>query len=339
MLRRTFSIRAVLPFSFFAAAAVVVAYGEEKSEKSSSGAELVEVRKIWDEAPHNAFTDLIRFDGKWFCTFREGKAHVSPDGALRVIESTDGKTWTSAARIESEDSDLRDAKLSITPDGQLMLMGAGALHDRSQKTHQSLAWFSDDGRTWSDAVEIGDPNFWLWRATWHDGKAYGIGYYVAKQGRAARLYESADGKTYSAIVEALYDAGEPNESSIVFDGDTAYCLLRREAGNGLLGTAKPPYREWIWKDLGKRIGGPHIIRLDDGRLLAAVRLYDGKVRTSLCWADPATGAFEEFLTLPSGGDTSYAGLVPHKGLLWVSYYSSHEGKTSIYLAKVRLPEK
>ena len=42
------------------------------------------------------------------------------------------------------------------------------------------------------------------------------------------------------------------------------------------------------------------------------------------------------LTLPSGGDTSYAGLVLHKGLLWVSYYSSHEGKTRIYLAKVRL---
>ena len=44
----------------------------------------------------------------------------------------------------------------------------------------------------------------------------------------------------------------------------------------------------------------------------------------------------EFLALPSGGDTSYPGLVWHDGLLWVSYYASHEGKTSIYLAKVRL---
>jgi hypothetical protein len=43
------------------------------------------------------------------------------------------------------------------------------------------------------------------------------------------------------------------------------------------------------------------------------------------------------LILPSGGDCSYAGMAVQGDLLWVSHYSSHEGKTSIYLAKVRLP--
>jgi hypothetical protein len=71
--------------------------------------------------------------------------------------------------------------------------------------------------------------------------------------------------------------------------------------------------------------------------VAAVRLYDGRVRTSLCWLDLEKGTLRECLTLPSGGDTSYAGLVWYEELLWVSYYSSHEGKTSIYLAKVRFP--
>ena len=37
-----------------------------------------------------------------------------------------------------------------------------------------------------------------------------------------------------------------------------------------------------------------------------------------------------------GGDTSYPGLLWHDGVLWVSYYSSHEGKTSIYLARVKV---
>jgi hypothetical protein len=42
---------------------------------------LVEVRKIWDQAPHNAFTGLAKFQHWWFCAFREGTGHVSPDGA------------------------------------------------------------------------------------------------------------------------------------------------------------------------------------------------------------------------------------------------------------------
>ena len=29
-------------------------------------------------------------------------------------------------------------------------------------------------------------------------------------------------------------------------------------------------------------------------------------------------------------------MVVHAGKLWVSYYASHEGKTSVYLAKVPL---
>ena len=28
--------------------------------------ELLDVRKIWDEAPHNAFTDLVHFGGRFF---------------------------------------------------------------------------------------------------------------------------------------------------------------------------------------------------------------------------------------------------------------------------------
>ena len=303
---------------------------------------LVEVKKIWDQAPHNAFTDLVRFQDRWFCVFREGQGHVSPDGALRVITSPDGEKWESAALITSPNSDLRDAKITVTPDGWLMLCGAEALHDKSRHTHQSLAWFSKDGRTWSEKHAIGDPDFWLWRVTWHKGTAYGIGYGCGKE-KLVRLYASNDGKKFATLVERLHDVGWPNETSIVFEGDTAYCLLRRDnyhdskaPTSALLGVAKPPYTQWEWKDLGTRIGGPHMIRLPDGRYVAAVRLYDKRERTSLCWIDPAAGTLSEFLTLPSAGDTSYAGLVLHDGLLWVSYYSSHEGRTSIYLAKVQI---
>jgi hypothetical protein len=305
----------------------------------SPQAELLEVRKIWDEAPHNAFTDLIRYDGRWYCVFREGRAHVSPDGALRVIESVDGKMWASAARITSADADLRDAKITVTPDHQLMLSGAGALHQPAAARHQSLVWFSRDGHAWSDGTPVADPNMWLWRVTWHQGAAYGVGYGTGGQ-KGTRLYTSRDGARFETLVADFFADGYPNETSLVFlPNDTGLCLLRRDGGTctAQLGTSRPPYREWTWQDLGVRFGGPHMLRLPDGRFVATGRLYDGKVRTSLCWLDPTKGTLTEFLTLPSGGDTSYPGLVFHDGILWVSYYSSHEGKTSIYLAEVKLP--
>ncbi|MFA5418016.1 MAG: hypothetical protein WC341_06115, partial [Bacteroidales bacterium] len=32
------------------------------------------VRMIWSGAPHNAFTDIIRYNNQFFCAFREGSA-------------------------------------------------------------------------------------------------------------------------------------------------------------------------------------------------------------------------------------------------------------------------
>lgn len=302
--------------------------------------ELVETQRIWDQAPHNAFTDLVRFKDRWYCVFREGKGHVSPDGALRVITSADGKKWESAALITSPNSDLRDAKITVTPDGQLMLGGAEALHKPNPHQIQSLVWFSKDGKNWSESHKIGDPDYWLWRQTWHKGKAYSFGYGCNDKVRGLRLYVSPDGKKWETLVsKADLDSAYPNETQMVFMPDeTCYCLLRQDPGPGFIGIARPPYKEWTWKKLNARIGGPAMIATPDGRLLAAVRLYDKQVRTSLCWVDPKAGTITEALKLPSGGDTSYAGMVWHDGLLWVSYYSSHEGKTNIYLAKVRLQE-
>lgn len=313
----------------------------DKGQNTLSELKLISVQKIWDKAPHNAFTDLIRFHDSWFCVFREGEKHVSPDGALRVITSRDGVNWESAALITSADADLRDAKITVTPKGQLMLSGAGALHDKSEHSHQSLSWFSDDGFTWSKSYNIGDPDFWLWRTTWHNNKAYSFGYACGDQ-KSLRLYKSNSGKTFKTLVENLGIEGYPNETALVFKGDTAFCLLRRdsEKNTRLIGVSVPPYKNWIWKDLGVRIGGPMMLVLPDGRFLAAVRLYDsdnGKsVRTSIGEINPYSGKLTELLALPSGGDTSYPGMVVFEGILWVSYYSSHEGKTSIYLAKVAL---
>lgn len=132
-------LRFLLLWTWTLASPLFAAVGTARADEP---AKLLEVRKVWDQAPHNAFTDLVRFQDRWYCVFREGKSHVWPDGALRVVASADGVKWRSAALLTSPDSDLRDAKITVTPDGRLMLSGAEAMHDRSRKSHQSLVWFS-----------------------------------------------------------------------------------------------------------------------------------------------------------------------------------------------------
>jgi hypothetical protein len=64
-----------------------------------------------------------------------------------------------------------------------------------------------DGRAWGEKHLIGDPDFWLWRVTWHKGKAYGIGYWV--QGNHTRLYTSSDGRSSNRLSSGCWTRAIP----------------------------------------------------------------------------------------------------------------------------------
>ncbi|MFN9461251.1 MAG: hypothetical protein ACK6D7_28320 [Acidobacteriota bacterium] len=147
---------------------------------------LLSVERIWAEAPHSAFGDLIRFNGRWFATFREGLRHVAggdlkkDDGKIRLLSSPDGQRWRSEALLEESGIDLRDPHLSITPQGLLMLtMGGSVYVDAQYQGRQPRVAFSKDGKTWTPPRRVLRPGDWLWRTTWHDGWGWGIAKYGA----------------------------------------------------------------------------------------------------------------------------------------------------------------
>ncbi len=308
----------------------------------------VTVKKIWDKAPHCAFTDLIHNKDAWWCVFRESAAHVGGDGKIRVLTSPDGETWESAALLAEEHIDLRDPKISIMPDGRLMLAMGGSDYRGGTKLlgRQPRVSFSKDGRTWSAPQRVLAENDWLWRVTWHDGTAWGTSYRTrAPEGTpedkgewSLTLVRSTDALDWKPVTTFKIE-GRPNETTLRFQGDECLALVRREAGDkqGWFGRARPPYTEWGWKPIGRFIGGPEFTIMPDGALWAAGRdlrpAPDGpKTALGLITAD---GKWTPSLTLPSGGDTSYAGIVQHEGGIWMSYYSSHEGRSAIYLARIR----
>jgi hypothetical protein len=310
--------------------------------------DVLDVKKIWDKAPHNAFTDLARWHDAFYCAFREGRGHVSTDGKIRILESKDAGAWTSAALISLEGYDLRDAHLSVTPDGRLMLLGGAAPREKDNQSAPTGTFvsFSKNGREWTHPQIAVEPGRWLWCVTWHEGKAYGVSYAAGKgSGRYLDLLVSKDGIRYKPLVPKLLEQGYPTEVTLRFNSEsTCYALVRRDRhgddpSSALLGISKPDYKQWQWKDLGSDFngfGGPNFIQIPGGFWLAAGRMHDGGAHTALCYLDVENGTMTRLIKLPGGGDTSYPGMVWHNDMLYISYYSTHENKTSIYLAKVRV---
>lgn len=355
-----------LPFLRFVSllGVAVLGFSTDGSAAEPGAPELVSVKKIWDAGAHNAFTDLIRWHDKFWCTFREADGHVGGDGQIRVLVSNDGDAWESAALVGESGVDLRDPKLCVTPDDRLMLTLGGSIYNGGKILlgRQPRVSFSKDGREWSAPEKVLQPGEWLWRTTWHDGICYGASYNASTRNtreaqEAAKstepvdagpaewklkIFSGKDGVTYDGSVTFLDVPGHPNETTLRFLKDgRMMAMVRREGGsqNGWIGVSasdKPLYKKFTWNETAMRFGGPNFIELPNGELWAVTRSYLPKAHTVLAKMDEKS--ITPVLDFPSGGDTSYAGLVYHDDLLWVSYYSSHEGKTSIYLAKVKLPK-
>ncbi|MFH0760135.1 MAG: hypothetical protein V2A67_01375 [Bacteroidota bacterium] len=323
---------------------------------SASAQTEIDVLKIWDSAPHNAFTDLVRYKGSFYCTFREGVSHVPKgrpeNGKIRILKSPDCIKWKSVALLENEQYDLRDPKISVTPDERLMVIMGGSDYTTGSLlgclTHVS---FSQNGKDFSapQPVEI-EPSVktdydWIWRITWKDGIGYGVVYQPHQPDGefVAQLLKTSDGIRYK-LISKLDVKGKPNEATVRFDGDRIYIVIRREGPgtNGVMGVSNPPYQSWVWIDLGMKVGGPDFIFIGPDRIAMGTRLYrsddKGGVKTGIVYMNSA-GLTDHIVDLPSGGDTSYPGMVMYHGTLYISYYSSHENKTSIYLARIDIKDQ
>jgi hypothetical protein len=241
-----------------------------------------------------------------------------------------------------------------------MLVGGAAPRKTDGETAPTGTFvaFSDNAANWSPPKIVVPPGRWMWRVTWTSAssarlsspksvepqgdQAYGVSYAAPDGHPFTSLLTSENGLEFQPLVPQMYGEGYPTEAVLRFDETgTAYCLQRRD-GDGpqksaLLGISTAPYTDWRWHDLKIYFGGPNFIALPDGRWIAAGRVLHGDVpKTELAVLNVEDKTLEPFLQLPSGGDTSYPGLVWHDDILWVSYYSSHEGKTSIYFAKVQI---
>lgn len=337
-------------FSLIVLAAIII--GCSLITMDAAFPKVLATKRIWNEADHNGFTDLIRYQDLYFCAFRESDSHAggSP-GNIRILFSKDGDAWFSGSVLEMKGLDLRDPMLSEMPDGRLMLNVEGAIYDNDGNfiRRNPFVAFSRNGIDWTPLIDLGMDGDWIWRVTWNDGVGYAFVYHATdyeekKSAWSIKLVKTENGLKYDTVRNFAIP-GNPSEATIRFKEDGTMVALLRRSGNAWIGHSNSPYDIWDWNETNMLIGGPNFLILPNGKMWAAMRKVDlvQKGKEKVAYTNTVLAKMDEKnlypeLVLPSGGDTGYPGMVYHNGKLFVSYYSSHEKKTGIYLSLIELPE-
>ncbi len=318
------------------------------------------VRKIFHNGEHNAFTDLCRFQGQYYLTFRscpDGHG-VNPTASIIILSSKDAKSWVQVHRFHVEKRDTRDPHFLVFQEKLFVYSGTWYCGDSAPKSYHmnellGYAAWSGNGKTWHSPIMLeGTYGHYIWRAATHGDKAYLCGRrkreFAKTANRAERdllvesaLLESDDGLTFRKV--GLFQEQHGDETAFLFEKEGSVLAVARSGSgrNAQVCRARPPYKIWQRKDLDRYIGGPLLAKWGDRTLVGGRKTTTGKPVTSLYWL--VDDQLHEFAELPSGGDNSYPGfleLSPTEAI--VSYYSSHEkdaaGKTitAIYMAELEL---
>jgi hypothetical protein len=320
------------------------------------------IRRVFHNGEHNAFTDLICFQGRYYLTFRscpDGHG-VHPTASIIILASDDTQTWNQVHQFRVALRDTRDPHFLEFRDKLFVYTGTWYSGDRSLppsqydlNLHLGYAAWSADGETWHSPVMLeGTFGHYIWRANAFAGRAFLCGrrkleFEVKPRGEGRRveslMLESEDGLIWRK--RAVFQEIEGDETAFQFEDDGKIVAIgRRGRGNAQLLQSRPPYDRWERDELDRYIGGPLLVRWGTRYVVGGRKTIGGDgPKTSMCWL--VGKELQEFAELPSGGDTSYPGFIelsPTKAVM--SWYSSHETDdhgtpiTAIYMADLEVTE-
>ena len=318
------------------------------------------IRQVYHNGEHNAFTDLVQWRDKFWLTFRScPDGHmVHPTSRIIVLSSEDRKDWKEEHHFSVPLRDTRDPHFLIFKEQLFIYTGTWYSGEttlpRDQydvNKHLGYADWTADGTTWQGPRQLeGTYGHYIWRAAAMGDTAYLCGRrnrdHVQVQGERD-VIESAMLKSDDGLIwrfHSFFQETRGDETAFQFDAEgNVLAVGRRGSAPAQLLKSAPPYTEWERKDLTEYVGGPLVTRWGDHWVVAGRRNTKDGAKTVFYWLVDDT--LHPFVQLPSGGDNSYPGLIelsPTHAV--VSWYSSHEkdaeGKTitAIYMADLVIDE-
>lgn len=232
------------------------------------------IRRITNDARHNAFTGACWFKGNLYVAYRQGDAHVCPHGRIVVLRSRDqGISWDHVAVLRGP-GDTRDAHLYT--DGTRLYMVSFVADIDAGRAIGSGCGSTEDGDCWTPWTPYkGTGTYVMWRPEYFQGKHYCAGY-VGEDPYGVHWFESGDGILWRDV-KTLYESKdeEPNECALEILPDGAATMLMRCDGKGkhpYLYRGHYPFKEW------------NVQKLDDISLTGpAVWTVDGNIYIGCRW--------------------------------------------------------
>ncbi|MEQ1830279.1 MAG: hypothetical protein ABL921_30255 [Pirellula sp.] len=325
--------------------------------------DVTNIRRVFHNGEHNAFTDLVRFRNRYYLTFRScPDGHmVHPTSTIIVLASDDLKEWKQVHRFGVAKRDTRDPHFLVFRDRLFVYTGTWYSGDKTLprddydlNMHLGYAAWSADGEQWNGPVMLeGTFGHYIWRASTFGDKAYLCGrrkvqFQVLPRSERREvesvMLESDDGLIWRK--RSLFQATGGDETASQFLKDGSLLAIGRRGNNpAQVIRSRPPFDVWERRDLDRYIGGP-LLASWNGKWVVGGRKSIGEAgpKTSMYWLRDDT--LHEFAELPSAGDNSYPGFLelgPERAVM--SWYSTHEkdeaGKqiTAIYLADLAIRER
>jgi len=298
----------------------------------------ITITKIWDKVPHNAYTDLIKFNGTYYCSYSEEFSSsgytTEASGSIGIIRSKTGKKWERVALIQKEGINLCNPRLSITPDRQIMIIMDGAVYSLVSFSNKKGDVFSDPEIVNIDTTIISGQKL-LWKVTWFRGTGYALLYKSDSKNDKLSLLKTIDGKNFEKITKIEVD-GLLNESTLRFDQKgTMYALISQDdvAKNGTLGMSDWPYIDWSYTKINNIPNRFNFTIVNKSIVVVAPGLSMPELHTGILVINK-NRALEEIIKLPLGKDACFPGILTEQANFLVSCCSAHEGKSAIYMVKV-----
>ncbi|MFL7870385.1 MAG: sialidase family protein [Anaerolineales bacterium] len=326
------------------------------------------VLETWDianDGQHNSNTDMIEWQGQFYLAYVSSPYHFGNDASVMHIKRSDdlGQTWEELSTFNPENDDIRDPKFAVI--GNRLFLYALKNDSFVAEPYITVYSYTEDGEAWAKFETIPGLDGWLfWRPKTQDGETFYNAAYWWEHGKSV-LLKSNDGIDWE-IVSTINEGERNDETEIEFLSDGRMLATARleyayyadgafgdKRGATLITVSEPPYENWteLTQSLVARLDGPYLFSYHDR--VYAVGRYQPDLGKSGPLTDQGsifsrkrTALYEvhldglEYLTdLPSGGDTSYEGVILTGDTAYISYYTSPTKKDYPWIVGMLSPSQ